>query len=57
MNLLDMTHFGHGKKINGCVKQLLARVHVGVLWMDRRVPINVDLIKSIIGLPTDGDKP
>jgi hypothetical protein len=57
MNLLDIPHFGHGKHINGCVKQLLARVHGGILWMDRPVPINVDLIATITGLPTDGEKP
>jgi hypothetical protein len=54
MNLLDIPHFGCGKQINGCVKQLLERVHGGVLWMDRLVPINVDLITTIIGLPMDG---
>jgi hypothetical protein len=57
MNLLDIPHFGHGKYINACVKQLLARVHGGILWMDRPVPINVDLITEITGLPTDGEKP
>jgi hypothetical protein len=57
MNLLDIPHFGHGKHINGCVKQLLARVHGGILWMDRPVPINVDLIATITGLPMDGEKP
>jgi hypothetical protein len=57
MNLLDIPHFGCGKYINGCVKQLLARVHGGILWMDRLVPINVDLIAEITGLPTDGEKP
>jgi hypothetical protein len=57
MNLLDIPHFGHGKHINGCVKQLLERVHGGVLWMDRPMPINVDLIATITGLPMDGEKP
>jgi hypothetical protein len=57
MNLLDIPHFGHGKHINGCVKKLLARVHGGILWMDRPVPINVDLIAAITGLPMDGEKP
>jgi hypothetical protein len=26
MNLLDISHFGHGKNVGLCVKQLLARV-------------------------------
>jgi hypothetical protein len=57
MNLLDIPHFGRGKHINECVKKLLARVHGGILWMDRPVLINVDLITEITGLPTDGEKP
>jgi hypothetical protein len=56
MNFLDVPHFGCGKHINGCVKQLLARVHGGIIWMDRPVPINVDLISEITGLPMDGEK-
>jgi hypothetical protein len=57
MKLLDIPHFGHGKHINGCVNHFLARVHGGILWMDRPVHINVDLIATITGLPTDGEKP
>jgi hypothetical protein len=57
MNLLDIPHFGHGKHINGCVKQLLARVHGGILWIDKTMPINVDLIIVITRLPTYGEKP
>jgi hypothetical protein len=56
MNLLDVPHFGWGKHINACVKQLLARVHDEILWMDRSVPIIVDLIETTTGLPTDGEK-
>jgi hypothetical protein len=56
MNLLDIPHFGCGKHINGCVKQLLSRVHEEILWMDRPIPINVDLIASITRLPADGEK-
>jgi hypothetical protein len=37
MNLLDISHFGCGKNIGLCVKQILARVHGGILWMDRKV--------------------
>jgi hypothetical protein len=35
----------------------IMKVHRGILWMDRPVPINVDLIATITGLPTDGEKP
>jgi hypothetical protein len=57
MNLLDITHFGRGKDVNACVKQLLALVHGGILWMDRHVSIDVELIAEIMGLPIDGAKP
>jgi hypothetical protein len=39
------------------MKKLLARVHGGFLWMERPVPIDVDLIANITGLPTDGVNP
>jgi hypothetical protein len=39
------------------VKKLLARVHGGFLWMERHVPIDVDLIVKITGIPIDGVKP
>jgi hypothetical protein len=55
INLLDIPHFGHGKHINESVKKILETMHGGILWMDSPIPINVDLIVSIIGLPTDGE--
>jgi hypothetical protein len=57
MNLLEIPHFGHGKDVNKCVKQLLALVHGGILWMDMPISIDVDLIAAITGLPTNGEKP
>jgi hypothetical protein len=57
MNLLEIPHFGRGKDVNNCVKQLLALVHGGILWMDRPVSIDVYLIAKIIGFPTDGENP
>jgi hypothetical protein len=57
MNLLEIPHFGRGKYVNACVKQLLALVHGGILWMERHVSIDVDLIAEITGLLTDGEKP
>jgi hypothetical protein len=56
MKLLDIPYFRRGKQINECVKQLLTRVHKGILWMDRPVPINVYLIVEITGIPMDGEK-
>jgi hypothetical protein len=56
MNLLEIPHFGCRKHINGCVKQLLVRVHKGILWIERSVPININLIAMITGLPIYGEK-
>jgi hypothetical protein len=51
MNLLEIPHFGRGKDVNNYAKKLLDLVHGGVLWMDRLVLIDVDLIATITGLP------
>jgi len=56
MNLLEIPHFGRGKDINNCVKQLLAVMHGGIMWLDTQVSIDANLIATIIGLPTDGKK-
>jgi hypothetical protein len=50
MNLLEILHFGRDKYVNACVKQLLALVHGGVLWMEKLISIDVDLIADITGL-------
>jgi hypothetical protein len=47
MNLLDIPHFGHSKNVRLYVKQLVTRVHGGILWMDRPIPIDVTLISNI----------
>jgi hypothetical protein len=54
MNLFDILHFGHGKN---CVKQLLSPVHGDILWMDRMVQLDVELISKITGLHTLGAQP
>jgi len=56
MNLLEIPHFGLGKYVNNCVKQLLALVHGCIIWMDMLVSIDVDLIVKITGIPTNGEK-
>jgi hypothetical protein len=56
MNLLEIPHFNIGKDTNSCVKQIFACVHGGFLWMDRHVPINVNLIAKLTGLSIDGVK-
>jgi hypothetical protein len=57
MNLLDIPHFGRGKNVGLCIKQLVARVHGGILWMDRLVQIDMALITKIKGFPTVGAQP
>jgi hypothetical protein len=57
MNLFDIPHFGHGKNMGLCVKQILARVHGGILQMDIPVPIYVYLINNIVGFPTNSVNP
>jgi hypothetical protein len=47
INLLDILHFGHGKNVGLCVKQLLSRVYNDILWMDRLVQLDVALIAKI----------
>ena len=51
LSLLYMPHFGCGTEINTCVNQLLLLFHNGVLCLGKPIPMNVDLINSIIGLP------
>jgi hypothetical protein len=57
MNLLEIPQFGREKDFIACIKQLLVRAHGGFLWMERPIPIDVDLISKIIGIPTNGMKP
>jgi hypothetical protein len=37
-----------------CIKKLLSVTHGGDIWLDKPVPINVELIAQITGLPTRG---
>jgi hypothetical protein len=56
MNRLEIPHFGRGKDVNNCIKQLLELVHRGIPWLDRPVSIYFDLIVAITGLRTNGEK-
>jgi hypothetical protein len=57
MNLLEIPHFGRGREVNNCIKQLLAVMHGCILWLDTQVSIDVDLIEEITGIPTNGEPP
>jgi hypothetical protein len=57
LNLLEIPHFGRGNDFKNYVKQLLVVLHGGFLWMGRPMPIDVELIYFIIGLPSNDEKP
>jgi hypothetical protein len=57
INLLEIPCFGRGKDANSCIKQLLERESGGFLWMDKDVPIDVDIILQITGILIYGVKP
>jgi hypothetical protein len=57
LNLVEIPHFGRGKEVNNCVKQLMAVLHGGFLWMEEPVSIDVELIAFITGLPSMGESP
>jgi hypothetical protein len=54
LGLLQLPHFGRGQYETTCIKKLLAVTHGGDIWLDRPIPIIVDLIVQIIGLPIRG---
>jgi hypothetical protein len=54
---VEIPHFGRGKEVNNCVKQLMAVLHGGFLWMEEPVSIDVELIAFITGLSSMGESP
>ena len=51
LKMLDVPHFGRGPQVTIVVKQLLALVHDGHLWIgDKKIPINGELIQRITSL-------
>ena len=56
--MLNVPHFGCSTPVTVVVKQLLALVHDGNLWIgDERIPINGELVSKIIGLSKEGPDP
>jgi hypothetical protein len=51
---LNLPHFGRGKNTTACVKQLLAVRHGGDISLDKPIPITIELIAQITGLPIQG---
>ena len=58
LKMLDVPHFGRSTQVTVVVKQLLALVHDGHLWIgDKQIPINGELIHKITGLPIAEPEP
>jgi hypothetical protein len=57
LGLLKIPHFGRGQYTTACIKHLLAVTHGGDIWLDKPIPITVELIAQITGLPTQGMDP
>jgi hypothetical protein len=57
LGMIYLPHFGRGQYETACVKQLLAVTHGGDIWLDKLIMIDVDIITSIIGLPSQGMDP
>ena len=58
LKMLNVPHFGHSTQVTVVVKQLLALVHDGNLWIgSQKIAINGELIHRITGLPKEGPDP
>ena len=58
LNMLNVPHFGHSTQVTMVVKQLLALVHDGNLWIgSHKIAIGGQLIHKITGLSKEGTDP
>ena len=58
LKMLNVPHFGCSAQVTMVVKQLLALVHDGNLWIgSQKIAIDGELIHRIIGLPKEGPDP
>ena len=56
--MLNVPHFGRSTQVTVVVKQLLALVHDGNLWIgNQKIIIDGELIHRITGLPKEGPDP
>jgi hypothetical protein len=47
LGLLKIPHFDRGQHAMACVKKILAVTHGGDVWLDKPIPITVELIAQI----------
>jgi hypothetical protein len=57
LGLLKIPHFGRGQYAMAGIKKLLLVTHGVDVWLDKPVPITIELITKIIGLPIRGMDP
>jgi hypothetical protein len=57
LNLLEIPHFRLRKYVNNCIKQLLAFLHGGFLWLEELISIYIEVISFITSLPSNGENP
>ena len=56
LGLINMPHFGRLNEAHACFKQLLAYFHGGMFYLNKPIPITVNLIAKITGLPKVGEE-
>jgi hypothetical protein len=57
LGLLKLPHFGRGQYATACIKELLAVMHGGDIWLDIPFPITIEFIAQKTGLPSWGMDP
>lgn len=57
LHLLSIPHFHRPPIAILVIRQLLCLVHDGYLWLDKPIPIRVELIHRIYRLPFEGRGP
>ena len=51
---LHVPCFGNSSVVRKCVRLLLVQTHSRGIWLDRKIPINAEMIHAIMGLSQDG---
>jgi hypothetical protein len=54
LGLLQLPQFDRGQYATTCIKKLLAVIPRGNIWLDKPVPITLDLIAQITRIPSRG---
>jgi hypothetical protein len=57
LGLVKLPHFGRGHYATSCIKRLLVVMHGWDIWLDKPVPLTIEIITQITGLPNRGMDP